>query len=237
MNYRDRPEISKSWWTSEKPPDIKGRKLEKALQSAEKALLAVDKEGDAETIDACLAALESVVEAADKTIEDECDEARHEILIAVLKRFDRIVEQEVERLEAEREDLGDDDEESKGKLFESAYLEKMLRLLKGGNELKFCFGIDKSSPEDSCLLLDRKRDPERLFQILRTKSDFSKRLTTYGLAKADGKTIEFRLAENANEPSQIVKLAREFLRKNDLKFKKIRVVCPGGQSLEEAASR
>jgi hypothetical protein len=236
MNYRDKPEISKSWWSSEKPADIRGRSLEKALASAEKALAVADKEGDADAINACLSALEEVADAADKTIENECDTTRHEKVIAVLKKFDRVIEQEVERLEEERE-AADDDGESRGKLFESGYLEKMLRLLKGGNELKFCFGLDKSSPEDSCLLLDRNRDPERLFQILRSKSDFSKRLITYGVAKADGKIMEFRLAENANEPSQIVKLAREFLRKNDLKFKKIRVICPGGQSVEEANPR
>jgi hypothetical protein len=60
---------------------------------------------------------------------------------------------------------------------------------------------------------------------------------TFGYAKADGKTMQFRLADNATEPSQIVKLAKEFLKCNrNLKFTKVRVVGPGGRSAEEATS-
>ena len=48
MKASDKPEISKKWWTSEKPADIKGADLEKALDSAEKALEDADKKGDEE---------------------------------------------------------------------------------------------------------------------------------------------------------------------------------------------
>ena len=36
MKSSDKPEISKKWWTSEKPNDIQGQDLEKALASAKR---------------------------------------------------------------------------------------------------------------------------------------------------------------------------------------------------------
>ena len=53
MKASDKPQISKKWWTSEKPGDIKGVDLEKALVSAEKALAEEKKKkGDEPAIEA-----------------------------------------------------------------------------------------------------------------------------------------------------------------------------------------
>ena len=73
MKPNDKPQISKRWWTSEKPRDVKGVELEKALQNAEKALADEKAKGDRESIDACVAALEEVRVAADKTVKKEFD--------------------------------------------------------------------------------------------------------------------------------------------------------------------
>ena len=109
----------------------------------------------------------------------------------------------------------------------------MIKLLRGGEQLQFCFGLNKAAPADSRLLLCNKRKPERLHKILKGTGDFSNRLMTFGHATGDGKTIEFSLAENAKEPSQIIKLAKQFLKGNrDLKFRKIRVLS-GGEAFED----
>jgi hypothetical protein len=241
MNAREVPEFCPKWWASGKPDDIKGQDLKKALTEAQQALANADKKGDEEAIDSCLATLKALGSTVDKTIKKECDKKKHKDLISVLEKFDGLIAKEAKRLEeikasqdegADKD--GEDDEDSKGKLFEPDYLLKMIKLLKSGKELKFSFGLDKSSPENSCLLLCRKREPDRLFKMLRSKTEFSKRLMTYGYATSDGKLLQFRLSDNAKEPSQICKLAKVFLKKNpDLRFKKLRVVCSSGESFEE----
>ena len=238
MKASDKPEISKKWWTSEKPDEIKGQELEKALANAEKALADADKKGDAESIDACLVALESLGACAGKTIKKECDKKKHKEVIAVLEKYEDLIAEESQRLEeakaalAQSADGEQEDEEEKGVLKEE-YLARMIKKLRSGDQLNFCFGLDKSTPEDSRLVLCNKRDPERLKKILKGTGEFSNRLMTFGNASADGKVLQFKLAEDAKEPSQIVKLAKAFLKGNrELKFKKLRVLV-GDQTFEE----
>ena len=58
MKANAKPEFNKKWWTSEKPADIKGADLEKALTNVEKALAEEKKKkGDAQTLEAAIAAL------------------------------------------------------------------------------------------------------------------------------------------------------------------------------------
>ena len=58
MKANAKPELSKKWWTSEKPADIKGADLEKALASVEKALAEEKKKkGDGPAIEAAMTAL------------------------------------------------------------------------------------------------------------------------------------------------------------------------------------
>src|SRR3990172_7977745 len=238
MKTSDKPEISKKWWTSEKPDEIKGQELEKALANAEKALADADKKGDAESIDACLVALESLGACAGKTIKKECDKKKHKEVIAVLEKYEDLIAEESQRLEEAKAALAQsaegeqEDEEEKGVLKEE-YLARMIKKLRSGDQLNFCFGLDKSTPEDSRLVLCNKRDPERLKKILKGTGEFSNRLMTFGNASADGKVLQFKLAEDAKEPSQIVKLAKAFLKGNrELKFKKLRVLV-GDQTFEE----
>jgi len=238
MKSSDTPEICPKWWVSEKPDAIKGQDLKKALTECQQAIANADKKGDAEIMDAALGALKYLNSTVDKTIKKECDKKAHKEVIQVLEKFADLIEEEVERLKEAKSDLADkdceDDEDSKGKLFEPEYLCKMIKLLKTGKELNFSFGLDKSSPENSCLLLCRKREPDRLIKMLRSKTEFAKRLMTYGRATADGKMLQFTLSDNAKEPSQICKLAKVFLKKNpELKFKKLRVVCSSGEIAEE----
>ena len=59
------------------------------------------------------------------------------------------------------------------------------------------------------------------------------RLLTYGRATGDGKVLQFTLSDDAREPSQILKLTKEYLKSNkELKFKKLRIVA-GGEIFEE----
>jgi hypothetical protein len=81
--------------------------------------------------------------------------------------------------------------------------------------------------------LCKKREPDRLFKMLKQSGEFTSRLLTYGRAIGDGKVLQFTLSDDAKEPSQIVKLAKEYLKSNrDLKFKKLRVIA-GGETFEE----
>ncbi len=247
MKANTKPELSKKWWTSEKPDDVKGAELEKALQVAEKALADAEKKGDAASINSALGALAGVNTAADKTIKKELDKKKHKDDIAVLEKYGDLVKSETKRLQeamAKLEKAGDDEaeaedeEESDDKIFEPDYLHKMMKLLKStGKELNFGFGLDTKNPEASKLVITRKGKPERLFKALKKTGDFSNRLITYGTAlpdPQDGKTLVFKLAESAGEPPQVLKLGRRFLRSDKgLKFRKLKLIMPGGQTFED----
>jgi hypothetical protein len=244
MKASDKPQFSKKWWTSEKPSDIKGADLEKALQAAEKALADEKKKSDERSIEAAMTALGDLESAVDKIIKKECDKKKHKDLITVLEKFYDLIKAETKRLEeaATRQSAanadGEEQEEDENKLFDKDYLHKMIKLMKsGGTELRFGFGLNPQTPESSRLVLARKGKPERLFKALKKTGDYSNRLLTYGYALPDpknGKTLVFRLEESAGEPPQIVKLGRRFLRNdNKLYFRKIKVVLPGGQTVED----
>jgi hypothetical protein len=243
MKSSDKPEISKKWWSSEKPGDVKGVELEKALAAAEKALSEQEKRCDKDSIGACLAALADLSAVVDKTVKKELDKKKHKDPISVLGKFDALIGSEVKRLEAAQavlaEEGGEDEEgedEDEGKLFEKDYLYKMVKMMKStGKELNFGFGLDTKAPESSVLLLSRKGKPDKLFRALKRTGNFSNRCLCYGRALCDpdnGKVLLFRLDDGAGEPPQIIKLGRVFLRKDkSLRFRKLKVVLPGGQTL------
>src|SRR5438477_2830684 len=165
MKASDKPEISKKWWTSEKPADIKGADLEKALANCEKALAAADKKNcDADTLKAALASLESLSDAVEKTIKKECDKKKHKDLITVLEKFDDLIDDRAKDLDKSQDSLEDAEEgedDDKG-VFKEEYRARMIKLLRGGQELNFCLGLNKQAPEDSKIVLCNKRKPERL---------------------------------------------------------------------------
>jgi hypothetical protein len=244
MKATAKPELTKKWWTSEKPADIKGAELEKALASVEKALTEEKKKADANSLEAALAACAELETAVDKTIMKECDKKKHKDVIEVLRKYFPLIKDENNRLKellnqtAEQGEDGEDEEESDDKIFQPDYLYKMLKLLKStGNELNFGFGLDTKNPEASKLVLTRKGKPERLFKALKQTGEFSNRLITYGKAMPDaqdGKVLVFKLAESAGEPPQVLKLGRRFLRADKgLKFRKLKLVMPGGQTFND----
>ena len=247
MNSSDKPEFSKKWWTSSKPGDIKGVDLEKALGSLEKALGEEQKRSDQDSIEACGSALEGLDSAVDKTIKKECDKKKHKDLITVLEKFSGLIKIETRRLAEAQANLkkgaadqggdeeGEEDEEDEGKLFEKDYLYKMLKLIKSsGKELNFGFGLNTSTPEASQLLLKRKGKPEMLYKALKRTGTYSNRCLTCGTALADpedGKVLVFRV-EEGEEPPQIIKLGRRYLRGDkSLKFRKLKVIFAGGKTL------
>jgi hypothetical protein len=244
MKASDKPQISKKWWTSEKPADVKGAELEKALAAAEKALADEEKKGDAASVDSAIAALAGVNTAVDKTIKKELDKKKHKDQITVLEKYADLIKSETKRLEEAKEELeeegGEDgeEEEDENKLLEKDYLYKMIKVLKSsGKELRFSFGLNPQAPESSKLVLARKGNPDKLFKLLKRTGDFSNRTLTYGFAAPDAeqkKTLVFRLEESAGEPPQIIKLGRRFLRNDkSLYFRKLKVVIPGGQTFED----
>jgi hypothetical protein len=172
-------------------------------------------------------------------------------VITVLEKYSGLIEAESSRLEKLQEkdkkpagpgsgkdgDEEGDDEEDEGKLFEKDYLYKMIKLMKsGGKELNFGFGLNTNAPEASKLLLKRKGKPDMLFKMLKRTGEFSNRTLVCGTALADpenGKVLMFRVAEG-DEPPQIIKLGRKFLRGDKaLKFRKLKVVFAGGKTLTD----
>ncbi len=247
MKATTKPDFSRKWWTSQKPGDIKGAELEKALASAEKALSEEKKRSDRPSIEACLAALQDVESAVDRTIKKECDKKNHKDVITVLGKFAALIKNETSRLtnlqkaaakDAASRDGAEEDEEDEGKLFDKDYLYKMCKMLKStGKELRFGFGLNTKTPEASQLLLRRKGKPELLFKALKKTGNYPSRLITYGIAlpdSQDGKTLVFKLADSAGEPPQIVKLGRRFLRSDkNLRFRKLKLILPNGQTIED----
>ena len=243
MKASDKPEISKKWWTSQKPSDVKGAELEKALANAEKALADEKKKSDASSIEALQGALGGLSSAVDKTVKKELDKKKHKDVIAVVEKFHDLIKAETKRLVEAKAKLvkagqEDEEEEDDNKLFDKDYLYRMVKLMKsGGKELRFGFGLDTKAPEASKLLLARKGKPEKLFKLLKRTGQFSNRTLTYGMAAPDEvqkKTLVFRLEDSAGEPPQIIKLGRRFLRADKgLYFRKLKVVMPGGQTFED----
>jgi hypothetical protein len=69
--------------------------------------------------------------------------------------------------------------------------------------------------------------------MLKQTGEFATRLLTFGTANGDGKVLQLNLSDDAKEPSQIVKTAKEFFKGHrDLKYRKIRVIA-AGQTFEE----
>jgi hypothetical protein len=176
----------------------------------------------------------------DKTLKKELDKKKHKDAITVLGKFEGVIQDEVKRLQEALSSLGkdedeeeeDDEDDDKG-VFKPEYLARMIKVLRGGKELQFCFGLNKQEPSESRLLLCKKREPERLFKMLKQSGEFTSRLLTYGRAIGDGKVLQFTLSDDAKEPSQILKLTKEYLKSNkDLKLKKLRVIA-GGETFEE----
>ncbi|HEY3391916.1 MAG TPA: hypothetical protein VGK58_04375 [Lacipirellulaceae bacterium] len=242
MKASTRPQFSKKWWTSQKPAEIRGADLEAALETAEKALADEKKKSDEASIGAACSSLEDVESAVDRTIKKECDKKKHKDLIAVLEKFDGLISSETARLEERTAKLPDggeevDEEEADDKLFDRANVCKLLGMMKStGKPLKFGFGVNPQSPEASQLILSKKGKSERLKKHLK-KAGVENRMITFGTAMPDpkdGKTLVLRLEESAKEPPQIVKLARRFLRSDSkLKFRKIKLILPGGQTFED----
>jgi hypothetical protein len=245
MKASDKPQLSKKWWTSEKPSDVKGTELEKALGAIESALADEKKKSDADSIGACLGAFTELESAVDKTLKQkELKDKKNKDVATVLEKYYELIKNEQKRLKEAQADLAkggeedEDEEESDDKIFQPDYLHKMMKLLKStGKELNFGFGLDTKNPEASKLVLTRKGKPERLFKALKKSGEFSNRLITYGTAMPDpqdGKTLIFKLAESAGEPPQVLKLGRRFLRSDkSLKFRKLKLVMPGGQTFED----
>jgi hypothetical protein len=242
MKASSKPQISAKWWTSQKPAEIKGTDLETALEAAESALAAEKKKSDADSIDAACDSLEQLEDAVDKTIKKECDKKKHKDLIAALEKLDGLISSETSRLKDRREDLPEtedeeDEEENDNKLFDRAYLCKQLKLMKSNAKpLRFGFGLNPQSPEASQLIVSKKGKPERLKKMLKD-AGVESRLVTFGTVAPDpkdGKTLVLRLEDSAKEPPQIVKLGRRFLSSDPkLRFRKVKVVLPGGQTFED----
>src|SRR5689334_22751124 len=115
MKASDKPQLTKKWWVSEKPADVKGADLEKALAAVEKSLSAAKSKCDGDTIDTCLGALRDLGDTVDRTIKKELDKKKHKDCISVLEKYEDLIQAEVERLEDAKADLASKNEHGEAK--------------------------------------------------------------------------------------------------------------------------
>ena len=115
MKASDKPQLTKKWWTSEKPSEVKGAELEKALMAIEKALADEKKKSDAASIECCLRGLKDLESAVDKTVKcKELKDKKHKDVVTVLEKYHDLIKGEQKRLEDAQAQLtkgGEEDEE------------------------------------------------------------------------------------------------------------------------------
>src|SRR3954463_8941498 len=98
MKSTDKPELSKKWWTKEKPAEIKGNDLEKALAACESALADAKKKEDAGTVEAALKSLEILSDAVDDTCK-ECAKRKLKDVVTVLEKFEKLIDEKTKDLQ------------------------------------------------------------------------------------------------------------------------------------------
>jgi hypothetical protein len=107
MKATDKPEISSQWWKKNRPDDIEGKELERALVRAEEALAAADKKKDGDSINVARSALGGLGNAVGRTIKDECEKTRHKDVIKVLERYEDLLKAKTKSLVPQKSGKGD----------------------------------------------------------------------------------------------------------------------------------
>src|SRR5262245_3462779 len=103
MTTITKPAITKKWWKDEKPADIKGADLEKALASAEKSLADAKKSKDGKALKVAIEELTKLGDAIEKTQKKELDKNKHKDLIEALDDLNKLADDEKEELEGSQE--------------------------------------------------------------------------------------------------------------------------------------
>ncbi|MGL4512190.1 MAG: hypothetical protein ACRCT8_03810 [Lacipirellulaceae bacterium] len=250
-------DLSAKSWEKAKPGDVKGDKLSSALKSAEKALADEKKNGDAPSIEACLAAIQATSSAVDDAIKKECDAKKHKDLITALKKLQSDCESEVKRLKsdhekAKKDEEGDEDEDDENCSDDELLSPKQFKVcikkakLKGNAQdgVSFCLGVHKKAEECKLVFMKKKgfakQTFKRLYGIAKDNPSLGlqRPKMTYGSAFRDPverDTLVLQITDGA--PTEIPGMARKLekwrkkFKQDLLPFKEISLRAPSGEPL------
>jgi hypothetical protein len=236
-------ELTKKWWVTSRPKDVKGAELEKALAAVEQA--------DDDKLAAALAAVSGAIAKAAKELDKKDDKD----LLKALDFLDALAEAAKKKAETEakaaaqakaKEDAkaGNEENEEEGeeetpadKLFDPAFqLSTLRRALRA--PIVFAFAIG-SKPEQSLLAVHVRGNPKALLRIARTRSRAMKGCCGQAqAAEDDPKTLILSL--DGPLIGGLARLVRKYFQFNKITiFRKIRVVVDGKEAesdtSEEAA--
>jgi hypothetical protein len=230
-------ELTKKWWITSRPKDVKGVELEKALAAVEqaddghlaaalaavsgaiaKAAKELDKKEDKDLLKA-LDSLDALADAAKKKAEAEAKAAAQ----AKTKEDAKAKEEE-----PESEDEEDDEHTPEDKFFEPAFqLTTLRRGLRAPIIFAFAMG---AKPEQSLLAVHVRGNPKNLLRIAKTRSGALK--GCFGHAQAaedDPKTLTLSL--DCPLIGGLARSVRKYFQLNKITvFRKIRVVVDGKEA-------
>ncbi len=231
-----RIELTKKWWLTNRPKDIKGAELEKALAAVEQA--------EDEDRAAALVAVSGAIAKAGK----ELDKKEHKDLLKALDSLDALAETARKKAEAEakaaaqakakekekEEEEGEeeDKETPTDKLFDPAFqLSTIRRALRAPIVFAFTIG---SKPEQSLLAVHVRGNPKSLLRIAKTRSGAMKGCCGQAqAAEDDPKTLILSL--DGALIGGLSRFVRKYFQLNKITvFRKIRVVVDGQEAESDA---
>jgi hypothetical protein len=233
-----RIELTKKWWTTNRPKAVKGIELERALIDVEEA-------GDEERV-AALGSLPGAITKATR----ELDKKEHKELLKALDTLATLAETERKKLEtqakaaaakakaeaAEKEKTEDEQEEEEtpeDKLFDPVFQISILkRAIK--KPLVFAFAIG-SKPEQSLLAVNARGNPKNLMRLARTRSGSPKGCCGQAqAAEDDPKTLILSL--DGPLVGGLARSVRKYFQANKIRlFRKIRVLVDGQEAESDVA--
>jgi hypothetical protein len=244
-------ELTKKWWVTNRPKDVKGAELEKALAAVEqaddgrlvaalgavsgaiaKAAKELDKKEDKDLLKA-LDSLDAMADTAKKKAEAEAKAAAQ----AKAKEEAKAKSEEQEK-EKQSDDEEDDEHTPEDKFFEPAF---QLTTLRRGLRAPIIFAFAMAGkPEQSLLAVHARGNSKNLLRIAKTRSGALK--GCFGHAQAaedDPKTLTLSL--DCPLVGGLARAVRKYFQLNKITiFRKIRVVVDGKEaesdSGEEAAA-
>ncbi len=252
MKKNSKPELTPSWWNSNKPKAWDDGRLEMALSAYVKGLGRLEQEKNKEAFESAMdlldqvekhsAASEKVAGETPRKAPKDYDAEDFSNTAEVLKKFGGHIKSERKRLEdlVEEENQSEDEEEDKGMLLDEdayrKYLKKKMKKIES-TACVFALALSKpSSPEEHRFLFHKSKNGKKLgSEILDQVEGLEMKKLTWGMASADPNTkstLVLRL-EHKQLPGMI-KQGNKFLKAfKPLPFDTIKLVSETGEELQD----
>lgn len=223
--------LQKKWWLANRPRNVKGAELEKALGVVEQA--------NADKLAAALAAVSPAIAKAcaelDKKVHKDLLKdlaALEDLAAAEGRKLLAVAKAKVAASKAEpKAEASDDDEPTEDKLFDPEVQRSVLKRAVR-QSLVFAFSVG-SKPENRVMALAVRGNPMAYARLTRSRSGGAK--VCFGRAHAaEGETNKLVLALESVPVAGTVKAMRAYLREHKITlFRKIAVVVDGEENESE----